>query len=114
MEGGRYIQYSTPQQSKEKMCKQRGYHRVHTEWQWPHSGVYSIMMEKSGQPGEGGGCTHTPFHYILYTITYKVVVYAAAERTVTLPLFLLYSYTGMYSVGDTVYCTFFYVRPVLK
>jgi hypothetical protein len=25
-------------------------HRIHTEWQWPLSDVYSIMMEKSAQP----------------------------------------------------------------
>ncbi len=35
-----------------------------TEWQWPLSGVYSIMVEKSAQPGAGAGCTLTPFHYI--------------------------------------------------
>ncbi len=27
---------------------------VYTEWQWPLSGVHSIMMEKFAQPGEGG------------------------------------------------------------
>jgi hypothetical protein len=26
------------------------------------SGVYSIMMEKLAQAGEGEGCTPTPFH----------------------------------------------------
>ncbi len=26
----------------------------YTEWQWPLSSVYSIMMEKIAQPGEGG------------------------------------------------------------
>jgi hypothetical protein len=26
-------------------------HRVHTEWQWPLSGVHSTMMEKLAQPG---------------------------------------------------------------
>jgi hypothetical protein len=35
---------------------------THTEWQRPLSGVHSIMMEKLGQAGEGGGCTPTPFH----------------------------------------------------
>ncbi len=30
-------------------------HRVHTEWQLPIFGVYSIMMEKSALAGEGGG-----------------------------------------------------------
>ncbi len=28
-------------------------HRVNTEWQWPISGVHSIMMEKSALAGEG-------------------------------------------------------------
>ncbi len=35
------------------------YHRVHTEWQWPLSGVHSIMMVKSAQPGKGGWCPLT-------------------------------------------------------
>ncbi len=51
-------------------------------------------MEKLSQPGEGGGCTPTPF--TKSTIKYKVEVYAPAERADTLLLFLLYSY--MYSV----------------
>ncbi len=40
------------------------YHRVHIEWQLPLFGVHAIMMEKSAQPGENGGCTPTPFHSI--------------------------------------------------
>jgi hypothetical protein len=36
------------------------------------------------QAGEGGEFTHIPFHYIYQT--YKVVVYAPAERADTLPL----------------------------
>jgi hypothetical protein len=60
-----------------------GHHRVHTEWQWPLSGLHSIMMEKSAQPVEGGGCTPTPF--TLSTITNKVVMYAPAEKADTLP-----------------------------
>ncbi len=35
-------------------------HRVHTERQWPLSGV------KSAQPDEDGGCTPSPFHSIYY------------------------------------------------
>ncbi len=56
----------------------------YTERQWPLSMVHSTMRVKSAQAGEGGG-------------TYKVVVYAPAERADTLPLFLLYPY--MYPVG---------------
>jgi hypothetical protein len=41
------------------------------------------MMEKSAQPGEGGGARTPPS---TLTITYKVAVYASAERADTLPL----------------------------
>ncbi len=51
----------------------------YTEWQRPLSGLYSIMMVKSAQPGEGGGCTPTPFHSI-YHHKQSCGVYAAAER----------------------------------
>ncbi len=44
-----------------------------------------------------GGARPPPF--TISTITYKVAVYAPAERADTLPLFLLYSY--MYSVVQT-------------
>jgi hypothetical protein len=47
------------------------------------------MMEKLAQPGEGEGRTPMP-PLAVFTITYKIVVYAQAERTDTLPLFLLY------------------------
>jgi hypothetical protein len=83
----------------------RGDHRVHTERQLPISGVHSITMEKSAQAGEGGrgggSCpTHVP-PFTLLTITYKVVVYAPAERADALvPISSPYPY--MYSVGVTV------------
>ncbi len=57
------------------------------------------MMEKLAQDGEGGRCLPTFFHYTVYNITYKVMVYAPTERADTLPLFLLYPY--MYSVVNT-------------
>ncbi len=41
-------------------------HRVSTEWRWPLSGVHSIMMVKSSQPGEGGRCTPSLFHSIYH------------------------------------------------
>ncbi len=76
-------------------------HRVHTEWQWPLSGVHSILMVKSTQPAEDKGCTLHPPPFTLSTITSKVVVYyAPSERADTLPLFLLYPY--MYSVVATL------------
>ncbi len=40
----------------------------------------SPTLVKLAQTGEGRGCTPTPFHYVNYIITYKVVVYAPAER----------------------------------
>ncbi len=57
------------------------------------------MMEKLAQPGEGGGARPPPF----ITITYKVVVYAPAERAGTLPLFLLYP---LYVLCGSVYKIF--------
>jgi hypothetical protein len=48
---------------------------------------YSIMLEKLGQPGEGGGAS--PPSFTIFTITYKVKVHAPAERA--LPEFHLYS-----------------------
>jgi hypothetical protein len=56
------------------------------------------MMEKLAQPGEVGGVLPPPF--TMSTITYKVVVYAPAERADTLTLFLLYPF--LYSVGLTM------------
>ncbi len=47
------------------------------------------MIEKLAQAGEGGGCTHTPFHYSYHQV-YKVAVYAQAEQADTLPLFHLF------------------------
>jgi hypothetical protein len=70
------------------------HHRVHTERQLPISGVHPIMMEKSALAGGDGGCTPTPFHSI--TITYKVAVYAPAERADTLPLFHTYLISTLY------------------
>jgi hypothetical protein len=47
--------------------------------QRPLSGVHSIIMEKLAQAGEGGGgVTSTPLSISI--VTYKVVVYAPAER----------------------------------
>ncbi len=45
-------------------------HRVHTEWQWPLSGLHSIMMEKLAQSVKGEGCTPlpTPFPYICHHV----------------------------------------------
>jgi hypothetical protein len=57
------------------------------------------MLVKSAHPGEGGGVHHALPHFTLSIITSKFVVYAPAERAVTLPLFLLYPY--MYSVQVT-------------
>jgi len=65
--------------------------RVHTEWQFPHS----IMMEKLALAGEGGDVRPPPF--ALFTITYKVAVYAPAERADTLPVFHLYPTCNLWS-----------------
>ncbi len=66
-------------------------HSIHREeWQWPLFGVHSTMIEKSAQPGKGGGAR--PSHFTTSSITYKVVACASAERADTLPLLLLYPY----------------------
>jgi hypothetical protein len=59
-----------------------------------NTGVHSIMMDKSALSSEGGVARPLPF--TLVTITYKVAMYAPAERADTLTLFHLYNY--MYSV----------------
>jgi hypothetical protein len=46
-------------------------HRVHAVWQWPLSGVHSIMTEKLAQAGGRGGgarCTPTLFHYSYHQV----------------------------------------------
>jgi hypothetical protein len=53
-------------------------HRVQTEWPWPISGVHSIMRV--------GGARPPPF--TLFSFTYKVAVYASAERADTLSVFI--------------------------
>ncbi len=64
------------------------------EWQRPLSGVHFIKMEILAQAGERGGVHAHPL-FTISTITYKVVMYATAERAdtlphiSTLPLFLL-------------------------
>jgi hypothetical protein len=52
------------------------------------------MMDKSALASEGGGAHPLPF--TLVTITYKVAVYAPAEKADTLSLIHLYPY--MYSM----------------
>jgi hypothetical protein len=73
--------------------------QVHTERQLPISGVHSIMMEKSGQAGEGGECmpAHPLSLYLPSPAKLQCTLYAPAERADTFPLFHLYPY--MYSVG---------------
>ncbi len=69
------------------------HHRLHKEWQMPLSGVHFIMIEKLAHSGEGGGAhAHPPPPF-----TYKVVLYAPAERAGKT---LFYPY--MYSVVHTM------------
>ncbi len=76
-------------------------HRVHTEWQWPISGVHSIMMEKNSLAGEGGGCTPTPFHSIYHHVQ-SCSVHSSWEGRYTppissLPLYVLCDYSLLIS-----------------
>ncbi len=80
-------------------------HRVHTEWRLPILAypVHPIMMEKSALADEGGRCTPTPSYPI--TFTYKVAVYAPAERADTLPLFHLYPICTPWDRRCSALCT---------
>ncbi len=84
---------------------------IQTERQWPPSGVHSNTFHHDGKicpawwEGEGVNQLHALplYHQEQWgrrpegLITRKVVVYAAAERAGTLPLFLLFP--NMYSVA---------------
>jgi len=78
-------------------CRLSGSRRSNAlDSQWPLSGVHSIMMEKSAQPGVDGGCTPTLFHYI-YHYVQSCSVLSSWEGIYTPPtVFLLYTF--MYSV----------------
>ncbi len=72
----------------------QGDHRVHTEWQWPLSGVHSNMREKLAKASEGGGCTPIPFHYIYHHVQSCGVCSSWEGRYTppfsTLPLYIYY------------------------
>ncbi len=67
---------------------------VWTDKFWVENSYTFIISYIEAQVGESGGYTPTPF--TIFTITYKVVMYAPAERADAPPLFLLHPYT--YSV----------------
>ncbi len=67
------------------------------EWQWPLSGVHSILIVKWAQPSEGGGCT--PFHTIIAITSNVFGLRSSWEGRYTPSPILLYPY--MYSVGVT-------------
>ncbi len=89
-------------------------HRVHTEWQFPISGVNSIMMKKSALAGEGGGCTPTPFHSSYHHVQSCSVRYAPAERSDTLTLFHLYPYVYSVNIHNGIFSQFFSVLIFLE
>ncbi len=63
------------------------YATEYTELQPLLSGVHSVMRVKFALADEGGGAR--PTHFITFTITSKVAVYAPAEWADTLTLFHL-------------------------
>jgi hypothetical protein len=77
-------------------------HRVHTDMAMA-IGVYSIMMEKSAQPGEGGGCTPNYFHYIYHYVQSYGVCSSWEDRYTppisTLPLYVLCAAASIRLVG---------------
>jgi hypothetical protein len=40
--------------------------RVQTDWRWPLSGIHSLMMVNSAQPGENKGCTLGCSEFVLF------------------------------------------------
>ncbi len=72
------------------------YHRVHTKWQGPLSGVHSITMEKLAQPGEGGGSTPNPFYYIYHHV-HSCGVRSSWEDIYTTPISTLSLCSSSYS-----------------
>ncbi len=52
---------------RKSLCT-RHCHRVHTEWQWPFSGVHFIMMEKFALAGGGGERMRTSLHNIYHHV----------------------------------------------
>jgi hypothetical protein len=55
---------SSGSKSLARYCR---FHRVHTEWQRPLSGIHWWKNFPRLATG-GGGCTPTPFHYIYYHV----------------------------------------------
>ncbi len=67
--------------------------REHTEWQWPISGVHSLMMEKSALADENGGCTPTPFHSSYHHVqSCSIQWYTPASRQIRSSYFISTSY----------------------
>ncbi len=65
-EGGYLIQRKvTILEFRRGLALARPDHKVHTEWQWPISGVHSIMMEKPAHAGEGEGVHALPLSLYL-------------------------------------------------
>ncbi len=83
---------STPYNNTKESFEPQSTHRVAIADFWHYTSHHDGKIS----PGWWGWGVHAhpPFHPI--TITYKVAVYAPAERADTLPLFHLYPY--MYSV----------------
>jgi hypothetical protein len=69
----------------ESRCSQCLAHRVQKEWQWLVSGVHSIMMVKSAQPGEGGAALS-----LSLCLPSRAKLWCQLLKEDTLPLFLLY------------------------
>ncbi len=85
--------------------------------QWPLSGIHSIMMEKSSQPGDCHGCTPAPFHWI-YLYVQSCCVRSSWEGRYTFPisilsLYVLCGYTPelMWYVSN---CIFFWPQSHLS
>ncbi len=73
------------------------------DWQWPLSGVHSIMTVNSAQPGGGGGCTSSPLHSI-YHHEQSCSVFSSLEGRYT-PISPLYPFLLSGVESDSVCMT---------
>ncbi len=74
-------------------------HRVHTEWQWPISGIHHHHEGKISPGWWGGGCTPSPFHGVNHHVESCRERFSWEGRYTPPPSFLLYPHK--YSVGWT-------------
>ncbi len=84
------LKWICPHQNHVHSCKCNSlWQRVHTEWQWPLSGVPSIMIDKLSQPGDVRGMH--PLYFIYHHVR-SCDVRSSWEGRYTPPIYTLLLY----------------------